>query len=52
MDRFTFPAENDAGGFCVHCGRDNRGYEGEPCSDDCPLYWEVQGIPYREGEPE
>lgn len=22
-------------GLCHHCGRDNRGYENEPCSDDC-----------------
>ena len=31
-------AENDAEGFCIHCGRDNNAHEGEPCSDDCPLY--------------
>lgn len=23
-------------GYCGHCGRDNRGYEDGPCSDDCP----------------
>lgn len=27
---------NDAEGHCVHCGRDNRGYESEPCCEDCP----------------
>lgn len=37
------PAENDETGHCKHCGRDNRGYEGEPCSDDCPLYDEQKG---------
>jgi hypothetical protein len=27
---------NDANGHCVHCGRDNKGYEHLPCADDCP----------------
>lgn len=27
---------NDENGRCLHCGRDNRGYDLEPCSDDCP----------------
>jgi hypothetical protein len=34
-------AENDEQGQCIHCGRNNRGYEGQPCADDCPLYWEI-----------
>jgi hypothetical protein len=29
---------NDENGRCTYCGRDNRGYENEPCSDDCPQY--------------
>lgn len=37
----TKPAVNDADGFCIHCGRDNNGHEGEPCSDDCPMYAEA-----------
>ena len=37
------PSENDEHGFCKHCGRDNRGYEGEACSDDCPFYDSEQG---------
>lgn len=32
------PALNDETGHCTSCGRDNRGHEGEPCSDDCPMY--------------
>lgn len=45
-ERFFAPAHNDARGLCTHCGRDNSGYEGEPCIDDCPQYWEAQGIPH------
>jgi len=30
--------DNDENGQCRQCGRDNRGYENDPCSDDCPLY--------------
>lgn len=29
--------------ICPHCGRDNAGHEHEPCSDDCPQYWEAKG---------
>jgi hypothetical protein len=29
-------ANNDQNGQCTYCGRDNRGHEHEPCSDDCP----------------
>jgi hypothetical protein len=29
---------NDENGRCIFCGRDNHGYEAEPCSDDCPQY--------------
>lgn len=29
-------SDNDRSGRCVHCGRDNRGFEHLPCSDDCP----------------
>lgn len=43
-DRFSQPAVNDADGFCTHCGRDNIGHEGEPCADECPMYWEAVGI--------
>lgn len=42
--RFNQPATNDANGHCVHCGRDNTGHEGEPCIDECPMYWEAVGI--------
>ena len=42
------PAQNDTTGHCIHCGRDNSGYLKDPCSDDCPLYWEVAGIPWPE----
>ena len=38
--------DNDENGQCRHCGRDNRSYETERCSDDCPLYWEVIGKTY------
>ena len=44
--RFLEPAQNDANGQCLHCGRDNQGYEGHPCSDDCPYYWEERGLSY------
>jgi hypothetical protein len=37
-------ANNDENGQCQSCGRDNRGHETEPCSDDCPQYWEERGI--------
>lgn len=30
------PAPNDRRMQCKACGRDNRGYTGVPCSDDCP----------------
>lgn len=52
-DRFSEPAQNDATGHCVHCGRDNSEYPGEPCSDECPGYWEARGIPHPDypGEP-
>lgn len=45
------PAENDANGQCVHCGRDNSEYPGAACSDECPLYWEVQGKPHPDYAP-
>ena len=32
----TARENNDANGQCIYCGRDNRGHEHEPCSDDCP----------------
>lgn len=38
--------DNDEHGQCRHCGRDNRGYEQEPCADECPQYWEARGIPH------
>jgi hypothetical protein len=41
---FTKPAVNDENGQCLSCGRDNHGYEGQPCADDCPMYWEEIGI--------
>jgi len=28
---------------CPHCGRDNADHEQEPCSEDCPQYWEERG---------
>lgn len=31
---------------CPHCGRDNEGHLDEPCSDECPQYWEAVGVPY------
>lgn len=37
------PAQNGPDGHCLHCGRDNRGHEGEPCVDECPQYWEAKG---------
>lgn len=37
-------AQNDAGSHCIHCGRDNSGHEGEPCSDDCPMFDEVRPV--------
>ena len=38
--------DDDENGQCNHCGRDNSGYEREPCADDCPQYWEARGIPH------
>jgi hypothetical protein len=38
--------DNDEAGQCRHCGRDNVGYEADPCSDECPQYWEALGIPH------
>jgi len=32
----AMPSDNDETGHCRHCGRDNRGEEDGPCSDDCP----------------
>jgi hypothetical protein len=43
------PAVNDATGHCVQCGRDNNGYEGKPCSDDCPMYDQITA-PAKPGE--
>ena len=37
------PAENDETSHCIHCGRDNQDYEGQPCIDECPQYWEAAG---------
>ena len=34
---------NDENGQCRHCGRDNEGFENEPCSDDCPQYEQAKG---------
>ena len=53
QDRFTRPAANDETGHCKSCGRDNRGHEGEPCDDECPMYWEDMGTPNPDypGEP-
>jgi hypothetical protein len=45
---FTRPAVNDETGHCVCCGRDNNGYEGEPCIDECPMYWEEVGLSHPE----
>lgn len=41
---FSKQAHNDGDGNCLSCGRDNRGHEGEPCSDECPMYWEEAGF--------
>lgn len=41
---FAKPAVNDENGQCLSCGRDNLGYEGQPCDADCPMYWEEIGI--------
>ncbi len=43
------PAINNAEGECINCGRDNRGHEGEPCIDDCPMYWEQRGFTHPDG---
>lgn len=32
----AMPSDNDQTGHCKWCGRDNRGEETGPCSDDCP----------------
>lgn len=45
------PAENGPDGQCLHCGRDNRGHEGEPCADDCPQYHEAKGLAAPTDEP-
>lgn len=42
------PAQNDESGHCKHCGRDNSEYPDSSCSDDCPLYWEEQGVQHPE----
>jgi hypothetical protein len=44
--RWDYPTQTDENGHCVHCGRDNNGYEDQPCSDECPAYWEARGIPH------
>lgn len=44
--RWDYPTPTDENGHCVHCGRDNTGYEDRPCSDECPAYWEDRGIPH------
>ena len=44
--RWDYPTPSDENGLCVHCGRDNTGYEDQPCSDECPAYWEARGIPH------
>lgn len=44
--RWDYPTPTDENGHCVHCGRDNNGYENQPCSDECPAYWEARGIPH------
>ena len=41
-------AINGPDGHCLSCGRDNSGSEGEPCDDDCPMYWEAVGIEHPE----
>lgn len=45
------PAQNGPDGHCLHCGRDNRGHEGEPCADDCPQYHEAKGLAAPTDEP-
>lgn len=30
------PCDLNEGGECRHCGRDNSGYEDQPCDDECP----------------
>jgi len=30
------PCDLNAGGECIHCGRDNTGFECQPCDDECP----------------
>jgi hypothetical protein len=37
-DLIELISANDCNGICQHCGRDNKGYEVDRCSDDCPLY--------------
>mgnify|MGYP000982322190 FL=1 len=44
--RWDYPTPADENGHCVHCGRDNTGYEDQPCSGECPAYWEDRGIPH------
>jgi len=36
-------SSNDENGQCRYCGRDNEGFENEPCSDDCPQYEQARG---------
>lgn len=45
------PAPNDVRMQCLECGRDNRGYKGDPCSDDCPSRaWEWSDLsPFVQG---
>lgn len=45
---FTKPAVLTPESRCVCCGRDHRGYEGDHCADDCPMYWEGIGIEHPE----
>ncbi len=45
--RIRGSGDNDECGYCRHCGRDNRGYESEPCSDDCPQYDDVEAARLR-----
>lgn len=38
-DLIELISDNDCNGICRHCGRDNKGYESERCSDDCPMFY-------------
>ena len=44
----ALPSDNDGTGHCRYCGRDNRGEERGPCSDDCPR----QSIAFSDLAPE